>query len=121
MNGHRSAVDGAADRLRSTGRAAPDCTPAGSSCALEAAADRSGRTSTVEVANGYRADRIGWRELTATGHGVHPVDPPIPARSVSDWLRAYPTDLLGSPLDQRSARLRVEPGDGPPPRRERPG
>jgi ABC-type nickel/cobalt efflux system permease component RcnA len=28
-------------------------------------------------------------------------------------LRAYPTDLLGSPLDQRSARLRVDPGDGP--------
>jgi nickel/cobalt transporter (NicO) family protein len=82
-------------------------------CALSADADLAA-TSTVDVTNGYRADRIGWRELTATGHGVHPVDPPIPARSVTDELRAYPTDLLGSPLDQRSARLRVDPGDGPP-------
>jgi nickel/cobalt exporter len=81
-------------------------------CALSADADLAA-TSTVDVTNGYRADRIGWRELTATGHGVHPVDPPIPARSVTDELRAYPTDLLGSPLDQRSARLRVDPGDGP--------
>jgi len=81
-------------------------------CGLSAGADLSAK-STVDVANGYRADRIGWRELTATGHGVHPVDPAIPARSVSDGLRSYPTDLLGSPLDQRSARLSVEPGDGP--------
>jgi ABC-type nickel/cobalt efflux system permease component RcnA len=81
-------------------------------CALHAAADLAA-TSTLDVTNGYRADRIGWRELTARGHGVHPVDPSIPARSPSDALRSYPADLLGSPLDQRSARLRVEPGDGP--------
>lgn len=81
-------------------------------CALRAAADLAS-LSTVDVVNGYRADRIGWRELTAIGHGVHPVDPAVPARSPSDGLRSYPTDLLGSPLDQRSARLRVEPGDGP--------
>lgn len=81
-------------------------------CALRAAADLTA-TSTLDVTNSYRADRIGWRELTATGHGVHPVNPSIPARSPSDALRSYPADLLGSPLDQRSARLRVEPGDGP--------
>jgi nickel/cobalt transporter (NicO) family protein len=81
-------------------------------CALSADADLAA-ASTVDVTNNYRADRIGWRELTATGHGVHPVDPPIPARSVTDELLAYPTDLLGSPLDQRSAQLRVDPGDGP--------
>lgn len=81
-------------------------------CALGAPADLAA-TSTLDVTNSYRADRIGWRELTATGHGVHPVDPSIPARSPSDELRSYPTDLLGSPLDQRSAELRVEPGDGP--------
>jgi nickel/cobalt transporter (NicO) family protein len=81
-------------------------------CALRAPADLAA-TSTVDVTDGYRADRIGWRELTARGHGVHPVDPSIPARSPSDALRSYPADLLGSPLDQRSARLRVEPGDGP--------
>jgi ABC-type nickel/cobalt efflux system permease component RcnA len=81
-------------------------------CALAADADLSA-PSTVDIADRYQADRIGWRELTAAGHGVHPVDPPIPARSASDGLRSYPADLLGSPLDQRSARLRVEPGDGP--------
>ncbi|HEY7010857.1 MAG TPA: sulfite exporter TauE/SafE family protein [Jatrophihabitantaceae bacterium] len=81
-------------------------------CALRAEADLS-VPSTLDVTNRYRADRIGWRELTAAGHGVHAVDPPIPARSVTRELRSYPTDLLGSPLDQRTARLHVEPGDGP--------
>jgi nickel/cobalt transporter (NicO) family protein len=41
------------------------------------------------------------------------VNPAVPARSVSHSLRSYPADLLGSPLDQRSARLQVEPGDAP--------
>jgi ABC-type nickel/cobalt efflux system permease component RcnA len=82
------------------------------SCAFDAAADLK-RSATVDLVNGYRADRIGWREIDAAGHGVHLVNPSVPARSVSDSLRLYPTDLLGSPLDQRSARLQVEPGDGP--------
>ena len=82
------------------------------SCAFHAAADLA-QAATVDLTNGYRADRIGWREITAAGHGVHIVNPAVPARSVSDSLRSYPADLLGSPLDQRSARLQVEPGDGP--------
>jgi len=82
------------------------------SCAFDAAADLT-RRAVVDVVNGYRADRIGWREIIAAGHGVHIVNPPVPARSVSGSLRSYPTGLLGSPLDQRSARLQVEPGDGP--------
>src|SRR5215831_19164253 len=82
------------------------------SCAFDAAADLT-RRAVVDVVNGYRADRIGWREITAAGHGVHIVNPPVPARSVSGSLRSSPTGLLGSPLDQRSARLQVEPGDGP--------
>jgi ABC-type nickel/cobalt efflux system permease component RcnA len=82
------------------------------SCALGAAADLR-RPATVDLVNGYRADRIGWREITAAGHGVHIVRSPVAARSVSNSLRSYPADLLGSPLDQRSARLQVEPGDAP--------
>jgi nickel/cobalt transporter (NicO) family protein len=82
------------------------------SCVFDAAADLT-RRAIVDVVNGYRADRIGWREITAVGHGVHLVHPSVPARSVSDLLRSYPTDLLGSPLDERSARLQVEPGAGP--------
>jgi nickel/cobalt exporter len=72
-----------------------------------------GAASTVDVMNGYRADRIGWRELTAAGHGVHLVNPSIPAWSISGGLTAYPQDLLSSPLNVRSAHLTVAPGDGP--------
>jgi nickel/cobalt transporter (NicO) family protein len=82
------------------------------SCTFDAAVGLT-RPAIVDLVNGYRADRIGWREITAAGHGVHIVNPPVPARSVSDSLRSYPADLLGSPLDQRSARLQVEPGDAP--------
>jgi nickel/cobalt transporter (NicO) family protein len=82
------------------------------SCTFDAAADLT-RSAIVDLVNGYRADRIGWREITAAGHGVHIVKPLVPARSVSDSLRSYPADLLGSPLDQRSARLQVELGDAP--------
>src|SRR5439155_1028124 len=82
------------------------------SCAFKAAADLT-RPTTADLVNGYRADRIGWREMTAAGHGVHIVHPPVPVGSVTNSLRSYPAGLLGSPLDQRSARLQVEPGDGP--------
>jgi ABC-type nickel/cobalt efflux system permease component RcnA len=82
------------------------------SCAFGAAADLGG-SATIAVSNDYRADRIGWREMVAVGHGVHIVNSPLPARSPSDALQNYPTDLLGSPLHQTSAHLRVEPGDGP--------
>src|SRR6266516_4724366 len=68
--------------------------------------------ATVTIANHYRTDRVGWRELTAAADGVRLVDSPLPARSVSDELRSYPQDLLSSALDQRSATLRVEPGTG---------
>src|SRR5262249_51804578 len=75
-------------------------------CAFDAAAARK-RSAMVGLGNEYRADRIGWREIAAAGHGVHILNSPVPARSVSDSLRSYPADLLGSPLDQRSARLQV--------------
>ena len=80
------------------------------SCALGTPARLTG-PAVVDVVNGYEADRVGWREITAAGHHVHILHSPVPARSVSHSLRSYPTDLLGSPLDQRSARLHVEPGD----------
>jgi ABC-type nickel/cobalt efflux system permease component RcnA len=68
--------------------------------------------STVDIHNQFRSDRIGWREMTAVGHHVRLVNSPLPETSISDNLRAYPTDLLASPLNVRSARLSVEPGDG---------
>jgi len=71
-----------------------------------------GSRSTVDIRNRYRSDRIGWREMTAVGHDVRLVNSPLPMGSISDNLRAYPKDLLSSPLDVRSARLTTEPGDG---------
>src|SRR5262249_18594982 len=46
-------------------------------------------------------------------HGVHVLDSSAPSRSKSHELRAYPKDLLQSPLDVTSATARVEPGAGP--------
>jgi ABC-type nickel/cobalt efflux system permease component RcnA len=78
-------------------------------CSLTAPAGLTAPT-TVTVNNRYRTDRVGWREMTATGDGVRLVDPALPSRSVSDELRKYPADLLSSALDVRSASLQVEPG-----------
>jgi ABC-type nickel/cobalt efflux system permease component RcnA len=66
--------------------------------------------SAVDVANQYRTDRVGWRELTATADGVHLESSPLPTTSRSDGLRSYPDGLLSSPPDVRGAHLSVAPG-----------
>ena len=48
------------------------------------------------------ADRIGWKEIVVGAH--------TPSRS--DELRAYPKDLLESPLDVTSASAELSPGSG---------
>jgi ABC-type nickel/cobalt efflux system permease component RcnA len=58
--------------------------------------------------------RIGWREITMTARdGARVVSASVPATSRSDELRAYPRDLLRSPLDVRSASARVVAGPAP--------
>jgi nickel/cobalt exporter len=52
--------------------------------------------------NNYRG-RIGWKEVVVGAK----------ARSISDELRAYPKDLLSSPLDVASARAELPPTHGP--------
>jgi ABC-type nickel/cobalt efflux system permease component RcnA len=52
--------------------------------------------------NNYRG-RIGWKEIVV-GASTH---------STSDELRAYPKDLLQSPLDTTSVTTRIQPGGGP--------
>src|SRR5439155_13064825 len=49
------------------------------------------------------ADRIGWKEIVVGAH--------TPSRS--DELRAYPKDMLSSPLDVTSVIANVAPGSGP--------
>jgi len=61
-----------------------------------------GRVAVVYHDNNY-ADRIGWKEI------VVGTDAP----STSHELRAYPKDLLQSPLDTSSITTELDPGDGP--------
>jgi ABC-type nickel/cobalt efflux system permease component RcnA len=80
-------------------------------------AARSGRS--LEFADHTFESRIGWREITLSARdGARVVAASVPARSRSDELRAYPQDLLASPLDVRSATARLDPGSvaGAPPR-----
>ena len=49
------------------------------------------------------ADRIGWKEIVVGAR--------TPSRS--DELRAYPKDMLSSPLDVTSVTAEVAPGHGP--------
>jgi len=84
-------------------------------CTLEAAVDLT-RSSTVEFADQFETNRVGWQEVTAIGDGVTLVDSPVPTQSTTDGLRNYPVDLLSSPLDVREASFAVEPGTlGPAP------
>ena len=60
-------------------------------------------TSRIAYRDGNYRDRIGWREIV--------VGADAPSRSHE--LRAYPKDLLQSPLDQTSVTTDLAPGDGP--------
>ena len=60
------------------------------------------------------ADRIGWKEVVVRGdRGASIQWSSVPSTSESDELRAYPKNLLKSPLDVTLARARVELGSGP--------
>jgi nickel/cobalt transporter (NicO) family protein len=60
------------------------------------------------------ADRIGWKEVVVRAdHGATIRSSSAPTTSESDELRAYPTELLRSPLDVSSATVGYEPGTAP--------
>ncbi len=61
--------------------------------------------STVTFEDTSYPDRIGWREIVATGDGVAIDAGGLPTASVSARLTKYPTDLITQPLDVRSATL----------------
>lgn len=62
--------------------------------------------------NNY-ADRQGWHEIVVdAGPGMLLRDSAVASSSISDELRAYPADLLSSPLDVRSATATLAPGAG---------
>jgi ABC-type nickel/cobalt efflux system permease component RcnA len=73
--------------------------------------------SSVEFADHTFRSRIGWREITVSPRdGARLLDASVPRESRSDELRAYPQELLASPLDIRGARAILVPGTAPGPR-----
>jgi nickel/cobalt transporter (NicO) family protein len=59
------------------------------------------------------ADRIGWKEVVVRAErGARIYSSSASSKSESDELRAYPTELLRSPLDVTSATARFEAGTG---------
>lgn len=80
-------------------------------CRLGAPADLADGAN-IEFSDSFRAERIGWREITAVGAGLRIDTADVPAQSPSQQLRAYPQDLLTDPLNQRAARIAVVPGSG---------
>ncbi len=67
-------------------------------------------TTNLAYVDTAATDQVGWREVTARGDGVTLLRSDVPTRSTSQRLTNYPKDLLSSPLDVRSADLRVRPG-----------
>lgn len=80
-------------------------------CELSAPA-RLTSAADIDVESTWDDDGIGWHEITAVGHGISLKNSPFPAESVSDALRAYPQDLLSSPLDVRRGSFSTLPGGG---------
>jgi nickel/cobalt transporter (NicO) family protein len=66
----------------------------------------------VELHDGTFPGRIGWKAVvSAPGEGTA-VRTQAPSGDPTNGLRRYPKDLLTSPLDERDAAFRVQPGDG---------
>ncbi|MFL5676722.1 MAG: nickel/cobalt transporter [Chloroflexota bacterium] len=85
-------------------------------CEFSAALDRPlAPGARVDFADSSFPDRLGWREIVATGSGMAVATTtaaaaPVRSTTASDRLRAYPTNLLTQALDDRSVSLVVTPG-----------
>ena len=69
-------------------------------------------STTVGFRDASYAERIGWREIVATGAGTRLDTHGLPAASPSKRLTAYPADMIAAPLDIRTATIEVRPGAG---------
>jgi nickel/cobalt transporter (NicO) family protein len=75
-----------------------------------------GGTQRVRLVDDTYGNRIGWKEVVVRARaGATVVSSTAPAVSRSGYLRAYPRDLLHSPLDVTSAEARLTAGDAPGP------
>ncbi|MFN2468667.1 MAG: nickel/cobalt transporter [Gaiellaceae bacterium] len=69
------------------------------------------RESRLSYRDRNYAGRIGWKEVVVRGErGAEVLSSTVPADGASDRLRAYPDDLLSSPLDRNAATAVVDPG-----------
>jgi nickel/cobalt exporter len=85
---------------------------------FEAGPVPAGRPLALSYRDGNFPSRIGWKEIVlAPASGASASSASVPADSISDELRAYPKDLLQSPLDVTEATAEITPGEtaGPPP------
>jgi nickel/cobalt transporter (NicO) family protein len=64
----------------------------------------------VSFADRSYPDRIGWREIVVSGDGITVSAPGTESATLSARLTHYPTNLLTTPLDERSATIAVSPG-----------
>ncbi|HEX5014838.1 MAG TPA: hypothetical protein VFV72_11850 [Candidatus Limnocylindrales bacterium] len=68
--------------------------------------------SSISFEDASYPERIGWREIVASGDGVTVDADGLPETSPSGRLTAYPADLISQPLDIRSATITATPGGG---------
>ena len=86
-------------------------------CELEAplpAPLAAGGTTRIAFQDGSYPERIGWREIVADGSGasVAAVDGTLRPETLSNRLRAYPADLITTPLDDRSLTVDASATEG---------
>src|SRR5207249_3185878 len=77
---------------------------------LTGALGASGASGVVRFEDRSYADRIGWREIVVSGDGTTVESGSTERTTRSARLTRYPTDLLATPLDERSATIAVRPG-----------
>jgi ABC-type nickel/cobalt efflux system permease component RcnA len=114
-------VDGAATPLRLLERRASERPGAGGLKTLRfnAIYVAAARGSSLSFQDRNFGSRIGWKEIVVrASDGAELRSASVPAESRSDELRAYPDDLLRSPLDvtRANARFVLGSGAGIPPR-----
>ena len=72
-----------------------------------------GGPTTITFSDTSFTDRIGWREVIASGDGVTIEADGLPATSPSKRLTSYPADMISQPLDMRSVTIVATPQAGP--------
>lgn len=79
-------------------------------CRLTGAHPGIDERTTVTFRDEGFSELLGWREIIGIGDETTVVETDVERDSLSDRLRAYPEDRLGSPLRELEARIEVVPG-----------